>query len=51
MVRSYDLESYFESLSPQGFQNNPSSHSGTKKWMLALPYGALTFQVVEISDN
>jgi len=40
------LEGYFESLAQQGFQNNPFFRSGTKKWGLAPPKGALTFQVV-----
>jgi len=43
------LEGYFESLAPQGFQNNPFSRSGTKEWELAPPKGALTFQVVSTS--
>jgi|GEM_PF-5529806 len=34
---SHDLEGYFESLAAQGFQNNPFSRSGTKKWGLAPP--------------
>jgi len=40
------LEGYFESLAEQGFQNNLFFRSSTKKWELALPSGALTFQVV-----
>jgi len=43
---SHDLEGYFESLAEQGFQNNPFFRSGTKKWGLAPPERALTFQVV-----
>jgi|GEM_PF-3172731 len=46
MIFNHDLEGYFESLAEQGFQNNPFFRSGTKKWELALPKGALTFQVV-----
>ena len=42
----HDLEGYFESLAEQGFQNNPFFRSGTNKWGLAPPKGALTFQVV-----
>jgi len=33
------LEGYFESLAPQGFQNNLFFRSGTKKWGLASPLG------------
>jgi len=43
------LEGYFESLAQQGFQNNPFFRSGTNKWGLAPPSGALTFQVVALS--
>jgi len=42
----HDLEGYFESLAEQGFQNNPFFCSSTKKWGLAPPKGALTFQAV-----
>jgi len=44
------LEGYFENLVLQGFQNNLFFHSGTKKWGLAPPSGALTFQVVCLKD-
>ena len=41
----HDLEGYLESLAEQGL-NNPFFRSDTKKWGLAPPSGALTFQVV-----
>jgi len=32
MVQCHDLEGYFESPAPQGFQNNLFLVLGTKKW-------------------